>query len=615
VSGICGILHFDRKLVDQSVLKRMTALLEYRGPDGQDIWVNDHVCFGHTLFRTTYESANEHQPCTLDSKVYITADARIDARDELIPLLKAKGCKVAKDAPDVELILHAYQVWGEECVTHLLGDFVFAIWDGHQEKLFCARDHFGLRVLYYAQVGNTLVFSNTLRCVQGYPDVTDKLNDQAIGDFLLFGSYTWLDKSITTFADIHKVPPAHVLTWDRKGLKIKRYWDIPLDTPLLRYRKEEDYLEHFREVLRIAVKDRIRTDRVVISMSGGLDSTSVAAMACRIAYEESHSTQITAFTAVYDRIHPDKERYYSKLVADKLGLPIHYFVCDDYQLLMPALITPEPIEIYTPECNLNQIRQAAALGRVILTGRSTDNLLTPSPVTLVSLLSEINPAWALLKYVHLWRRYGKRLPLGTGLMNKLKRKQPASVVNSSYGYPCWLNPDFEARLGLKDRWQAMWSWHPLPLHPRHPQAHESLVLPDWDSSREYLPGIDFTPAEYVDPYMDLRMVNFVLSLLPLPWCFNKYLVRQAMTGCLPDEVLMRPKTPLGALLYSLLEQPNTNWVDHWEPNTTLLFYINRQAIPLISQGACNNEESYVNIRPLLLNIWLNGQGICGGKTP
>jgi asparagine synthase (glutamine-hydrolysing) len=517
MSGICGILHFDGQPVDQSLLKRMTALLEYLGPDGYDVWVKGNVGFGHTLFRTTYESAHEQQPCTLNGKVYITADARIDARDELIPLLRAKGCQVANHAPDVELILHAYHVWGEDCVAHLLGDFVFAIWDGYREKLFCGRDHFGLRVLYYALVGNTLLFSNSLRCVQGYPDVTDKLNDQAIGDFLLFGSYTWLDKSITSFADIHKVPPAHVLTWDSRDLKVKRYWDIPLDTPLLRYQKEEDYLEQFREVLRVAVKDRIRTDQVVISMSGGLDSTSVAATACRIIREESLTHQITAFTAVYDRIHPDQERYYASLVAEKLKLPIYYFVCDDYQLLTPPIQTLEPFEDYTPALAIDTNRQVSGFGRVLLTGRSADNVLLPSPMTIVGMLTEMKPVWAIQEYLSLWRRYHYRIPLGSGLMNKLKRRQLITEPTSSNGYPCWLNPDFEAQLNLKDRFQWFDTWQPSPIYPRHSENHKWLVFPDWSAQMNYIPGVELTPLEHRDPFMDLRLVKFVHSLQPLPW--------------------------------------------------------------------------------------------------
>lgn len=234
--GIVGIYNIDGKPVEPKSLQHMVDRLAYRGPDRQSILIKDYVGFGHTLFRTTYESVNEQQPYTLDDKVLITADARIDSRNTLISLLKSKGCNVSHDLPDVNLILHAYQVWNEDCVKYLLGDFVFAIWDKKEEKLFCARDHFGVRVLYYTYSVNSLVFSNTLNCLRSYPGTTNKLNEQSIGDFLLFGTHTWIDKSSTIFADIHKLPPAHTLTWNHSGLKVKRYWDIPLNVPVLNYR-------------------------------------------------------------------------------------------------------------------------------------------------------------------------------------------------------------------------------------------------------------------------------------------------------------------------------------------------------------------------------------------
>ena len=264
MSGIFAVIHRDRQPVDRELLQRMTDSLQYLGPDGQNIWLQGHVGLGHTLFRTTNESATESQPCTLDSKVYITADARIDGREELMGRLQSKGCRVTDDVPDVILILYAYQIWDTDCLQYLLGDFDFILWDENLNRLFCARDRFGLRRLYYAQVGHTLVFCNSLDCLRTYPGVTTKLNDQAIADFLLFGTHTWLDKSTTIYQEIQRIPPAHFLICQGQDITVKRYWDIPLEVPLLRYRHEEDYIEHFREIFTTAVKDRIRTDKVVI---------------------------------------------------------------------------------------------------------------------------------------------------------------------------------------------------------------------------------------------------------------------------------------------------------------------------------------------------------------
>jgi asparagine synthase (glutamine-hydrolysing) len=187
MSGITGIYRLDGRPVDPALLTRMTEFMAYRGPDARDMWSEGPVGFGHTMLRTTEESLTERQPCSLDGQIWITADARVDARQDLVAVLEARGRRYVKEANDPQLILHSYHVWGEQCVEYLMGDFAFAIWDGRQQRLFCARDHFGVKPFYYACVDGSLVFSNTLNCLRRHPAVSDKLNELALADFLLFG--------------------------------------------------------------------------------------------------------------------------------------------------------------------------------------------------------------------------------------------------------------------------------------------------------------------------------------------------------------------------------------------------------------------------------------------
>src|SRR5207344_3160791 len=125
---------------------------------------------------------------------------------------------LSPDATDVELILRAYLVWGEDFVEHLLGDFAFAIWDGPKQRLFCARDHLGVKPFFYAQVGQKLIFSSSLDCIRQHPAVSDRLNDLAIADFLLFDLNQ--DKATTSFADIQRVPPAHSATFSAEATEL-----------------------------------------------------------------------------------------------------------------------------------------------------------------------------------------------------------------------------------------------------------------------------------------------------------------------------------------------------------------------------------------------------------
>ena len=207
MSGIVGIFNRSGAPVDRGLLRALTYFLAYRGPDAQESWSHDSIGFGHTLLHTTRESLNELQPASLDGRFWITADARIDCRAELRTKLEGLGRKQPRTITDPELILHAYAAWKEECVQHLRGDFSFAIWDIRDKKLFCARDHFGIKPFYYAEIGSTFIFSNTLNCVRVHPSVPDELNDAAILDFLLVGLNC--DNATTTFRDVKRLPPAH----------------------------------------------------------------------------------------------------------------------------------------------------------------------------------------------------------------------------------------------------------------------------------------------------------------------------------------------------------------------------------------------------------------------
>ncbi len=177
MSGIVGIFRRRGVPVERALLQSLTNFLAYRGPDSQEIWLDEGaVGFGHTMLRATREAAGEHQPTSLGGRLWITADARIDCRDELVEKLDASGRKVELTAPDSELILHGYDVWGDKCVLHLRGDFAFAVWDAVRARLFCARDHFGIKPFFYTAKEDLFLFSNTLNCLRMHPEISDEIN-------------------------------------------------------------------------------------------------------------------------------------------------------------------------------------------------------------------------------------------------------------------------------------------------------------------------------------------------------------------------------------------------------------------------------------------------------
>lgn len=246
MSGIVGIVHLDGRPVDTGLLGRMTRFLTPRGPDAQRTWVEDNAGFGHALLITDPGVQRSPQPCTVDGRTWITADARLDARDELLERLRGRT-PVDAAASDPELILHAYKCWNETCLDHLFGEYVFAVWDSERCRLFCAHDQLGTRPLYFAHLRDLVVFSNTLECVRQHPAVSAKINDAAIGDFLLFGlNY---NPETTSFADIRRLPPGHFATWDSHSHVQRRYWQMPIDEPLF-YRRRHDYVDQFQSLLK-----------------------------------------------------------------------------------------------------------------------------------------------------------------------------------------------------------------------------------------------------------------------------------------------------------------------------------------------------------------------------
>src|SRR5687768_4029861 len=191
MSGIVGILNVNGATVEQEMLERLTDLMSYRGPDASSVWANAAVGLGHTMLRTTTESAREKQPCSIDGEVWITADARIDGRADLLAELRSAESFVRAEPDlasldDARLILYAYHAWGENCLSRLIGDFAFIIWDGRRRQLFCACDHLGVKPFYYTALAECIVMSNTLNCIKAHPAVSAELNDLAVADFLLF---------------------------------------------------------------------------------------------------------------------------------------------------------------------------------------------------------------------------------------------------------------------------------------------------------------------------------------------------------------------------------------------------------------------------------------------
>lgn len=592
----------DGAPADRALLQSLTHFLSFRGPDARDVWADGPVGFGHTLLRTTVESLGERQPASLDGQLWITADARIDCRSELEAELEREGRKVRSGVPDSELILHAYAAWNEECVHHLRGDFAFAIWDARRKTLFCARDHFGVKPFYNAELGNLFLFSNTLDCVRLHPDVSDELNETAIADFLLFGlNY---DLATTTFHDVRRLPPAHFLSVSAEGLRVERYWSAPTDGHI-RYRHPDEYVEHLQIVLQTAVADRLRTNRVGILLSGGLDSSAIAATARELSAATGGATDLRAYTITYESLIPDREGEYARTVAEFLHIPHRTLALDELRPFErwddSGLSWPEPVDDPFFAALFDQFRMIAEDCRVVLGGEGGDNLMH----------FEIRPQLRDHVRKHEWRLFWRdslgylsaRSSLWPGIRRRIRR-----VFRNDDGkpaFPKWIAPDFARRVDLEGRWTDGNRVLAPQGHPLLPTAHASLSLPQWSRSYELEdPGVTRCPVEVRHPFMDLRVVEYLLAIPPFPWAFEKTILREAVAGRLPESIRQRPKTPLaGDPLIEMLQRPETSWIDQARWDEEIGRYVNLPALPALSRET-NAERAGVLIRPHCLNFWL-----------
>ena len=602
MSGFIGIIHGDGLPIDSDLLQQMTDFMTPQNPDAQEIWSEADVGFGHALLRTTWDSVRERQPHTLNQKVWITGDIRLDRRHELMARLGACGGNLEKDAPDVDLVLQAYQIWGEACLEQLSGDFAFAIWDSPQQRLFCARDQFGIVPFYYAQIGKHLIFSNYLNCLRLHPEVSDSFNEQAIADFLLFSMN--MDVATTTFADIQKLPPAHKLTYSQGEVRIQRYWHLPEEVECIRYKHPEEYIERFQELFERSIADRLRTNRAGTHLSGGMDSTSIAATAYGLMKALNSSVDFRAYTIVYKHLIADDEGYYARQVAEAAGFPIEYLVAEDYiqqpPQEQPEYLYPEPLLIPNQVAEVEITRRISDYSRVLLAGFGGDPALFPASHNSYNLLYLRHFILNPLGYIRSLRR---QLGLGVRLRGWLGRKQQG---HQGIEFPDWFNPEFAEQMQLKARLQDILT--ATPQTDRYGMA----TAPLWSNIFAWShPSFSGFPMKVRFPFFDVRLVEYLLTVPSFPWLEDKFLLREAMKGLLPDSVRQRPKTPLrGFAHYNWVQQQGIQpWMMELATTSALTPYVNTKRLLSILQGLAElTPASYNRAIPfLLLAYWLNHQ--------
>ncbi len=553
MSGIAGIYRLDDQPAGAHDLDHMLASIAHRGPDGEGKWRAGPVAFGHQMRHTTPESIHEHLPLTADrEQLILTCDARIDNRDELIAALGIEKAVVTDD----EVIMAAYQKWGEGCAEKLLGDFVFAVWSAAQQTLFIARDHFGYKPIYYYHCPDRVfAFASEQKALFCLEDVPCRLNETRIGDYL---TDILDDESITFHRDILRLPPAHVMTINRNRIQIRRYWSLD-PARELRMKNDQEYADAFRELFTEAVRCRMRAvGPMGILLSGGVDSSSVA---CTIQKLQKFSgDRQHSFSAVWNDFPEAQERPYIKAVVDQGGIDPHYIEgdrinpLDQFEPLFHHVDQPADNIFFSLGWFLKGVVRSNSV-RVLMDGCAGDVTVSYAFTYLADLarsgrwLTLWKEASALSqRYFQLpvsrWsilQNWAIRPFIPPSLRNtwrKVRGKKPAPPGC----FKIDLRPSFANRIGLEDRLQT----------------HRDRLRVTRSAKLDHIYGFEYGMLSYAlefadkvnaafgcegrSPYLDKRLVEFCVALpreQRIADGVNRVVVRRAMTGIMPELVRQR----------------------------------------------------------------------------
>jgi asparagine synthase (glutamine-hydrolysing) len=299
--GIAGILNFTGEPVDPCLPRRMIGQLRHRGPDGVGFHLDANVGLAHARL-SILDLAGGHQPMTNeDQTLWITFNGEIFNYVELREELIGKGHRFATRS-DTEVILHAYEEYGEDCVRAFNGQWAFAIWNSRERTLFLSRDRMGVRPLFYHITPESFTFASEMKSILALPGVRRELDPIALDQIFTF----WVSlPPRTIFKEIQELPPGHSLVIEHGVATLQRYWQPRFEPVSNGAKSEDDYAEALRDLLRDATRLRLRSDVPVGAyLSGGLDSTVVTAL-----IRQCSDVELRTFSIAFDDPEFDESAY------------------------------------------------------------------------------------------------------------------------------------------------------------------------------------------------------------------------------------------------------------------------------------------------------------------
>lgn len=372
---MCGIVGIYRQTgipVDRLSLEKMTQSLVHRGPDGHGLFLDGAVGLGHRRL-SIIDPALGHQPMANENEsVVVSFNGEIYNYRELRKELKSGGCQFHTDS-DTEVVLRAYETWGEDCQNRFNGMWAFGLWDARQSKLLLSRDRIGEKPLFYAHYNDAVIFASEPKALFacGFPE---ELDTEQLEIYLTLG---YIPAPYSFFKGVNKLEAGQCAWVTPKGLRLRRYWELP-QIPEAEMRTDRDHvLEEFNDLLGDSVRLRMRSDVPFGAfLSGGLDSASIVALMSQ------HSNRVSTFTIGFEEKAFD-ERALARLVAQRFETDHHERVINpgsfDEALIRTLQIYDEPFgdSSAIPSAYVSQF--AAEHVKMVLTGDGGDEVLSGYP--------------------------------------------------------------------------------------------------------------------------------------------------------------------------------------------------------------------------------------------
>ena len=555
--------------ISPELLRSMTKRLAHRGPDGDGFVCAPQVSLGHRRLAVIDLASGAQPMSTPDGRFTVTFNGEIYNYREVRAELERDG-----DAPrfatqsDTEVLLQAFARWGIAALDRLRGMFAFALWDAHEQSLWLVRDRLGVKPLYYARLGQQLLFASEIKALLAHPRVSRRLNSRAVDDFL---TYLYIPAPQTAFESVHELPPAHWLRWQNGQTRIERYWDA-LPQAAGSARNGADSALEVREQLRQAVQLRMVSDVPVGAfLSGGMDSSSIVAFMA-----EASATPVRSFSLGFGA---GEERYteldYARLVANHFGAEHRELTirasCAD---LLPTLVEhfDEPFGNPTALLLYQLSQKTREHVTVALAGDGGDEAFLGYPRHMGAALQSRmgllpRPLRALLAKCADWIDEDAS---GAHTRRRLREFLSSAAEPWQSAYAGWVTyfaaaqradlytPEFRSSVGdyRAESFIEGWFARAAGAHPLDQAGYVDLhtFLPH--NLLEY--GDRMSMAHGLEvrlPFTDHKLVELALRLPPrlkLKGRTTKYVLREAMRPLLPAAVLQRSKLglnpPLGIWL-------------------------------------------------------------------